>query len=402
MKELGFEFIEIEQVKNNDYNLVGSVYISQIEIDGHVKTSELFTLEEQGKITFLRGKNLAKKDLLDSGLNECLHYGELYTVYQSPIIKGINSFTNIDKTSSVLSTKNDVLIPATTTADKYGIAIGRSINKGNVILGGDINILRILDTNFLCPKYIAYILSYTLKKELAKYAKGTNVLHLSNSDIKKLHIPLPPIEVQNRIINEVNGYQNIIDGAKQVIKSWKPSIEINEEWEVVKISDIAKTIKAGGDVPKSSFSKIKTDKYKIPIIANGVTDEGLYGYTNIKKVKEKCVTISARGTIGHCVLRTQPFYPIVRLIVIIPNEKINVSFLQYSINNIEIIKTGSSIPQLTIPQISNYEIPLPPIEEQQKIVAQIETEEAIINENKKLIKIFKQKIEERMNNVWKI
>ena len=59
---------------------------------------------------------------------------------------------------------------------------------------------------------------------------------------------------------------------------------VNDGHEMKKLEDIAEKLMAGGDVPKNNFSKIKTDKFNIPIFANGVKDKGLYGYTDIVKV----------------------------------------------------------------------------------------------------------------------
>ena len=73
------------------------------------------------------------------------------------------------------------------------------------------------------------------------------------------------------------------------------------------------SISAGGDVPKDSFSKDKTDIFNIPIISNGIGDNALYGYTSIEKIAEPAVTVAARGTIGYAEYRDYPYYPIIRL-----------------------------------------------------------------------------------------
>ena len=113
----------------------------------------------------------------------------------------------------------------------------------------------------------------------------------------------------------------------------------------------------------------KTDEFKVPIYTNGEKNNGLYGYTNEIKVKDDAITISARGTIGYTVIRKAPFYPAIRLITIIPNiEKINIGFLYYVFNFFKVDSAGSSIPQLTVPMVKDYNFELPTIEEQQEIV----------------------------------
>jgi len=107
----------------------------------------------------------------------------------------------------------------------------------------------------------------------------------------------------------------------------------------------------------------------------------LYGYTDIIKVDKPCLTISARGTIGFTKIRTEPFYPIVRLLVLIPKEDIAMlKYLEYAIPKLNLNQFGANIPQLTVPQLSSFEIPLPSLSEQQKIVSEIEKIETEITE----------------------
>ena len=155
--------------------------------------------------------------------------------------------------------------------------------------------------------------------------------------------------------------QSIKQGYKQTSLGILP-----QEWEVVRLGDICELF-AGGDAPKEHFSKLKTAQYQIPIFSNGIGVNALYGYTNKAKINKPCITISARGTIGHCILHTEPFFPIVRLIVILPNPLIIIGFLKNYIDSIDIESTNAGIPQLTIPMISNLQIPLPPLAEQEKI-----------------------------------
>lgn len=149
-------------------------------------------------------------------------------------------------------------------------------------------------------------------------------------------------------------------------------------WKRVKIKDVG-LLSAGGDKPKE-FSEIKTQKFSIPVYANAVENKGLYGWTIKPTITQKALTISARGTIGYAVARFEPFVPIVRLITLIPKEKmLNLKFAEILINNSEIKNSGSNIPQLTIPEFSNYQIPLPPLEIQEKIAQSIELVEQQID-----------------------
>lgn len=139
------------------------------------------------------------------------------------------------------------------------------------------------------------------------------------------------------------------------------------EWkELGEVFDII----AGGDVPRNNYSKERTERFNIPILSNGINDKSLYGWTNISKINVPALTISARGTIGWPSYQEKPFFPIVRLLVLIPTIEINLKFVYHLLklneHNYDIPKTG--IPQLTKPMLSKIKIPIPPLKIQQEIV----------------------------------
>lgn len=134
--------------------------------------------------------------------------------------------------------------------------------------------------------------------------------------------------------------------------------EIPDDWEVKKIGEVA-TVKAGGDKPEY-FSFEKTETCSIPIFSNGITNDGLYGYTNKTTIIRQSITISARGTIGFSILRNKPFVPIIRLIVITPIHLGCAIFLDQFIKTIKFEKSGSVQQQLTVPQVSQLNVLYPP------------------------------------------
>lgn len=147
--------------------------------------------------------------------------------------------------------------------------------------------------------------------------------------------------------------------------------DIESKWPLFKLKDVCKEITAGGDKP-THFSKEKTKELYIPVYANGVVSDGLQGYTDKAVVTETCVTISARGTLGFCVYHNTPFVPIVRLIVATPNEKVDCKYLYYVLHLVKFVNEGASTPQLSVPKVAEYKIPLPPMDIQKKIVEECE------------------------------
>ena len=108
-------------------------------------------------------------------------------------------------------------------------------------------------------KYIFYIIQRVLK-HIEETTPKTTVKHISIKQILDIDIPLPPIEVQNEIIKELDSYQRIIDGAKEIIDSYTPNIGIKDEWKVFKLGDICK-YEGGTQPPKSTFKNSPTEGY---------------------------------------------------------------------------------------------------------------------------------------------
>ena len=139
-------------------------------------------------------------------------------------------------------------------------------------------------------------------------------------------------------------------------------------------------LSAGGDVPKDKFSKEKTEEFTVPIFSNGVGNNALYGYTDKAKIKAPCVTIAARGTIGYCALHDEDFYPIIRLICAKPKDCVLAGYLKYYVETLHFKVPASGIPQLTVPMVAKYKIPVPEIEIQKKIVDVLDNFDAICSD----------------------
>ena len=227
--------------------------------------------------------------------------------------------------------------------------------------------------------WIIYYLNYS---DLMKFVKGATVPKLNQENAKNISIPVPPLEEQKRIVKILDekfaqletikaNAQTNLQNAKDLFQSQLTKAFSNTSWEKKRLYELCSRIFAGGDKPQI-VSKEISETCQIPIYANGITDDGLYGYTNEATVFDKCLTISARGTIGFTCIRNKPFVPIVRLLVLIPKDEINISYLKYGCDTLTITNTGSSIPQLTVPMIKDYKIPLPPLSEQKRIVKELD------------------------------
>ena len=159
----------------------------------------------------------------------------------------------------------------------------------------------------------------------------------------------------------------------------------NPNWQIKTLNEVCNKISAGGDKPEDCTTE-KTEENQIPIFSNGIKNKGLCGYTKTPTITKPALTISARGTIGFACVRYEPFFPIVRLICVIPNEKLVVlEFLCYALQYIIPQGEGTSVPQLTIPNFKKIEIPIPPLDEQKRIASALSKIDAYLENTIKLI-----------------
>jgi type I restriction enzyme S subunit len=219
-----------------------------------------------------------------------------------------------------------------------------------------------------------------------------------------MRLPIPSIARQREIVEEYETLSRRIRLNEQMIARLEETAQalyrkmfvngidkenLPEGWRRGRLGEVA-VIKAGGDKPKE-FSEKKTDTYNIPVYANGIENKGIFGYTTKPVVKKKSITISARGTIGYCFLRKQPYVPIVRLIVIIPNNEVMTQYLYYFLDSSNIKGSGSVQSQLTVPDMEDLQILIPSNHIMQEFLDEVEIIDKSIElreqENEKLTEL---------------
>lgn len=359
--------------------------------------------------TISRGGNFQKKDFTEQG-KPCIHYGQIYTRYGLFTDKTLTFINDECFAKQKYAEPNDIIMAVTSENIEDICKCVAWLGTEKVAVSGHSAIIH----HSLDPKYLAYFFhSQHFFNQKRRLAHGTKVMEVTPDTLKSIQLPVPPLEVQREIVQILDNFtatttelqqklqeelaarqkqyeyhrdslltfENEPDGTVYSIP-WFADILCKlypEGVEYEEIGEIA-TLSAGGDVPKERFSKEKTEEFNIPIYSNGIEDKSLYGFTDLSKINDPCVTISARGTIGWAALRQESFYPIVRLICVIPKERILAKFLKYVIDTIEFKVPVTGIPQLTVPMVSKYKIPVPPLVVQQRIVDILDRFDALCND----------------------
>jgi len=242
-----------------------------------------------------------------------------------------------------------------------------------------------------------FIDKYLLSIQSSVYgcARGHAQKNLDVKQFELLKIPLPPIEVQKEIVEQIEVKQKAISAAKAVIDNLErerryfgQEIRKIEDVEWVKLGEVCEIYQ-----PKTITSKeIKqTGKYKV-FGANGVI--GFYDKHNHEDAE---VLITCRGATCGTINMSEPKSWITgNAMIVKPKDNLDKNFLFYFLKstNLKSVISGSAQPQITRASLSPFKIPLPPIEIQKQLVAEMEEQEKIIEANKKLAGIMEQKISE--------
>jgi type I restriction enzyme M protein len=261
-----------------------------------------------------------------------------------------------------------------------------------------------------------YHLLLNNKEMLENGFRGQGIKHLSKEYLLKIKIPLPPLEIQEQIVAELDGYQKIIDGAKQIAQNWKPKIDIDPEWQKVKLGEICNLIQRGKSpvYGESNIQVIKSGQargyYEFDFSKRYFTaKEFNLDHRKLQK-GDLLINSTGIGTAGRITLfqlggefLADSHITIVRL-----KHEVGISnYVLYALDSVYGFKAlegmadgnGGQI-ELGLSKIRNLEIPLPPLEIQEQIVEKIEAERALVESAKKLINIYEQKTKEAIIKLW--
>jgi restriction endonuclease S subunit len=230
---------------------------------------------------------------------------------------------------------------------------------------------------------------------------GTGGLQrVPKSIVEAFQIPLPPLEVQHQIVSEIKGYQKIIDGARQVLNNYKPHIVVSPHWQSAELGAICENL----------------DSKRLPV-TKGDRLEGAYPYYGASGIvdyvesfifDEALLLVSEDG--ANLLARSTPiafsvegkFWVNNHAHVLRFKERATQKFVELFMNSIDICGyvTGSAQPKLNQAALSSIKIPLPDLETQRTIVAEIEAEQVLVAANRELIRRFEAKIKFTIDRVW--
>ena len=269
------------------------------------------------------------------------------------------------------------------------------------------------DENEANKKYLYYALNEAVSEVEENLHGGVGLVHITKGNLERIKIPLPPLAVQQEIVAEIEGYQKIIEGARQVVENYQPRIEIEPEWEMVRLGDAFEKVAASvlpADIEKEKViyvglenisqgtgelvGEIETNPHEIKS-AKTLFQIGdiLYGKLRPNLNKVLYANLSGICSTDILVLRSDGKRT---------NSKFYAHYFLLSQFNSQVLRgvKGAQLPRVGFEYFSTIQIPLPNLATQQRIVTRIEREQALVQANRELISLFEEKIRARIARVW--
>lgn len=398
-------------IAGQDYILVGERYIQEDTATGVWPKAKIGDICYEIKSGFPCG-NSAKD------IDGVLHIRPMnITPTGSFTLDGSKFVAASDLPEEYIIRAGDVLFNNTNSKELVGKTC---FVKEGILAGYSNHITRIRVGEQVLPQYLAYVLQHMYESGvfLRLCNKWVGQAAINAKTLAAQEIPLPPLTVQEEIVAEIESYQRIIDGARQVVENYKPTIKIDPAWANVKLGDLCLEMRNGANVEQTD-SEGKYRVTRIQTISDGTVDLEKTKWTNdepnegyfmqagdillshinsYEQLAKTAIFPDVEERVVHginlirCRLNQERILPEYAIIYMKSDKFISDArkFAQRAVNQAS-IKT-SDLRQLNIPT--------PPIEKQAEIVEKISEEMSIVEQNKRLIEIFQQKIKDKIAEVW--
>ena len=257
--------------------------------------------------------------------------------------------------------------------------------------------------------------------QVMSQVKGAQLPRIGWKSFAGIKIPLPPLEVQQEIVAEIEGYQKVIDGARAVVENYRPHIHVDPEWPMVEIGVLCERIQYGLSFRLNTENRGYRTFRMSELVRGKCIDHGNMKCAEISaddyekyKLERGDILFNRTNSIEH-VGRTGIFDLIGKycfasyLIRLTVSEEIANPFYVNAFMNTDEFQSGikqyasRAIGQANInaKSLAGHRIPLPPLKTQQTIVAEIEAEQTLVNASRELIGRFEKKIRDAIARVWR-
>ena len=326
-----------------------------------------------------KGGCISKEQLSENG-KPCILYGELYTRYKSEIIRKVISKTNIESSNLKHSKRNDVIIPCSgeTAID---IAVARCIPFDNILLGGDLNVIRLHKGD---GAFMAYQLNGKRKIDIAQLAQGVSVVHLYGENLKTIKTYNPCLQEQQKIVRLLSILDERISTQNKIIEKLETLIKGIIE-TVISSQKPNTLIKNCLECNSSTLQESQVaETGTCPVY--GAT--GISGYTETADINGESILIIKDGSgVGTVKFVTGEYSYIGTLNSLSAKDGYCLKYIYIALQrfNFEPYKTGMAIPHIYFKDYGKAKIFCPTIKEQFAIAKRISSIEDKVSVEKRIL-----------------
>jgi type I restriction enzyme M protein len=268
---------------------------------------------------------------------------------------------------------------------------------------GNAMVVKPKETN-LNKRFLFFLLRNT---DLSSVITGAAQPQITGSALKPFLIPLPPIEIQEQIVAELDGYAGIIAGAKQITQNWKPKIDIDPKWEKVRLCEVLDKVSEQVDPQKKTGEVYYVGLENIESNSGRIVGEPITKYEEIKSLKNSfnsgdLLYGKLRPNLNKVWLADREGICSTDILVFRRKTNSITNFYWYLMLNDDFVSEvmsgikGSQLPRVGFEYLRNLILPLPPLAMQKQIVEKIEAERSLVESTKKLIEIYEQKTKDTL------
>ena len=416
MINVGFERIPLDKVRKNAYILAGNRYrLSTPTTTKH----ELVDFAEIATIT--RGVSYQKPQQTTYKTSNIILPADNITLGgELKVVKEIFLDSSVEISVDKKLKKNDIFICMSSGSKEHIGKVAFIDHDTDFYAGGFMGIIR--TNNQRCnPKYLFFYLlaSSKYREDVKLLTQGANINNI-NSTIKEIKIPLPPLNEQDKIVSELESYRQIIHSSRIVLNNYLPRIEFSDG-NYLKLGEIAtfnsskdEIKKLPGETSVSFVPMASLNTFSAEFTANEERkiEEVKSGFTYFKDSDVLLAKITpcfenGKAGIAHGLKSGIGFGSTEYIIIRANTDIVYPEWIFYHINTPEFINGGK--PHMTgtagqqridINYVKQYQIPVPSLEEQRRILDDINAEKKLINSSKDLIAIFEKKISDKINDIW--
>ena len=410
----GFEVVPFEKVKKNGFVLVGKMYRQKQAVHSGYDAAK--ALEE---IALFGPSKDEVKHLAGDTAVSFVPMSDINTFNASFEAKEERRLEEVMQGFSYFR-DDDILLAKLTQCFENGKAgIARKLKNGIGFGSTEFFVIR-ANQEIVYPEWIFYhINTHEFIEGGKNYVTGTGQQRINIDYVKQYRIPVPPLEVQRSIIAELEGYQNIISGAKKILASYIPHIPYYKGQDVALSSHELFEIQSGGtpsstearywdgDINWITLADLPPEDYitEIKSSVRKITQDGL-NKSSAKLLPVGTVCVSTRATIGRVGIARVPLATNqgFKNVIIKDTKIITPEFLALLLRNkvdeMNGLASGATFKEISKSNFETLTVSIPPMDEQKKILDAIRHEQSLIEPSRQLIKIFTSKIETRIKELW--